>query len=425
MKHLAYPRVRGPVFARAQATPATIHAAIEQLNTAFAAYRAENDQRLAAVERGRGDVLDDERVARINNEITQLTATANEMREQLDAVRAMGGAGGQGGTTPEQRAYNAAFATFFRSGRGEESLTELAVRAQLTTQSNPDGGYVVTEEMDTAIVRVLANVSAMRQLARVISTSTGRYKTLVSQGGATSGWVSEEQARPATNTPALSEISVFTGEMYANPAATQTLLDDARVDIAQWLADEVSITFAEQEGAAFISGNGINKPKGVLAYPTVANTSYAWGKLGFVVTGAAAAFASSNPADAIINLHYALKAGYRNNASWLISDAVMGTVRQMKDGQDNYLWAPPTVDGPATILGKPVVTDDNMPALAANAFPIAFGDFQRGYLISDRMGVQVLRDPYTNKPYVQFYTTKRVGGGVVNFEAIKLLKCST
>jgi len=197
------------------------------------------------------------------------------------------------------------------------------------------------------------------------------------------------------------------------------------VDIAQWLADEVSITFAEQEGAAFISGNGIKKPKGVLAYPTVANASYAWGKLGFVVTGGAAAFASSNPADAIINLHYALKAGYRNNASWLISDAVMGTVRQMKDGQNNYLWAPPTVDAPATILGKPVVTDDNMPALAANAFPIAFGDFQRGYLISDRMGVQVLRDPYTNKPYVQFYTTKRVGGGVVNFEAIKLLKCST
>jgi len=198
------------------------------------------------------------------------------------------------------------------------------------------------------------------------------------------------------------------------------------MDLAAWLASEVGITFAEQEGAAFISGNGVRRPRGLLTYPTVANASYDWGSIGYVVTGAAAAFATSNPADAMIDLYYALKAGYRNGATWLTSDAVMATIRKFKDGQGNYLWAPPTgVDMPATILGKPVATDDNMPALGANAFPVAFGDFRRAYLILDRVGIRVLRDPYTSKPNVKFYTTKRVGGGLANFEAVKLLKCST
>jgi HK97 family phage major capsid protein len=245
-------------------------------------------------------------------------------------------------------------------------------------------------------------------------------------GGAASGWVGEEDSRPETATPTLREIAINTKELYANPAATQTSLDDARIDIAAWLADEVSIEFAEQEGEAFVSGNGVSRPRGILSYEAVANDSYAWGKLGYVPSGAAAAFASSNPADRLIDLYYALKSGYRNGASWLMSDAVMATVRKFKDGQGNYLWQPPSGTAEvATILQKPVYSDDNMPALGANAFPVAFGNFQRGYLIADRTGIRVLRDPYTNKPNVMFYTTKRVGGGVVNFEAIKLLKCAT
>ncbi|TWG98117.1 HK97 family phage major capsid protein [Ochrobactrum sp. J50] len=196
------------------------------------------------------------------------------------------------------------------------------------------------------------------------------------------------------------------------------------------LAEEVAIEFAEQEGAAFAHGDGINKPRGILAYDTVANASHAWGKIGFVASGKAdgfvAATASANPADCLIDLYYALKSGYRNGASWLMSDATMNTVRKFKDAEGAYVWAPPS--GPAqvaTILGKPVHTDDNMPAVAANAFPVAFGDFGRAYLIVDRIGIRVLRDPYTAKPNVLFYTTKRVGGGVVNFEALKLLKVST
>lgn len=422
MTKLIHPRQRGLVFARAEADPVAL---IRELQTTFAAFREVNDRRIEELSRSREDVVTNEHVDRINATLSDLTSTVNSQRETIAALQLGGGAAQDPAITPEAREYSQAFNMFFRRGAGEENLQALAVRAALTTQSNPDGGFVVPVEMDAAITRVLARVSAMRQLARVINTGTGGYKTLVSQGGATGGWVGEEQARPGTLEAKLSEITTFVGEIYANPSATQTLLDNASIDIAAWLADEVSTTFAEMEGAAFISGNGINKPKGFLAYPTVANGSFAWGKLGFIVTGAAAAFASSNPADAIIDLFYSLKAGYRNNASFLTSDAVMGTVRKMKDGQNNYLWAPPTVSGPETILGKPVVTDDNMPALAANAFPMAFGDFGRGYIVSDSSSTQVLRDPYTNKPYVNFYTTKRVGGGVANFEAIKLLKCST
>jgi HK97 family phage major capsid protein len=283
--------------------------------------------------------------------------------------------------------------------------------------------------MEKTIDRVLGNVSAIRDISRVINISGQTYKKLVNMGGASSGWVGEQEARSATSTPTLREIAIHVHELYAEPASTQTALDDAIFNIEQWLADEVSIEFAEQESAAFVGGNGVNKPRGFLAYDTVANSAYSWGKLGFVKTGAAAAFATPtaevSPADALIDLYYSLKSGYRNGAAFVMSDAVLGTVRKMKDGDGNHLWAPPADAGSVpTILQKPVITDDNMPGLGAGAFPVAFGNFQRGYLIVDRQGVRVLRDPYTSKGSVKFYTTKRVGGGVVNFEAIKLLKCA-
>jgi HK97 family phage major capsid protein len=273
---------------------------------------------------------------------------------------------------------------------------------------------------------VLGTVSQLRSQSRVINISGTEYKKLVNMAGTGVGWVGEEEARPTTATPTLREIAITAMEIYANPASTQGALDDSAFDVEKWLADEVSIAFAEAEGAAFVNGSGVKKPRGILQYDTVANASYAWGSLGYVATGAAADFAASNKGDNLIDLYYALKAGYRNGAVFLTSDAVMGTIRKFKDGQGNYLFSPPTgPDMPPTLLGKPVVTDDNMPALGANAYPVAFGNFQRGYLIVDRTGVRILRDPFTNKPFVNFYTTKRVGGGVVNFEAIKLLKCAT
>lgn len=266
----------------------------------------------------------------------------------------------------------------------------------------------------------------MRQLATVMPVNTQVYKKIVNMGGAGSGWVGEEEARPQTGTPTLRELLFTVMELYANPFTTQGMLDDGIVDIAAWLADEVQTTFAEQEGAAFVTGNGVKRPRGLFDYATVDNASYAWGSIGFKVSGGAAGFAASAPGDALVDLYHALKQGYRNNASWLMSDATLGAVRKLKDGQGNYLFELPTAASPqATILGKPVYTDDNVPAVGSNAFPIAFGDFKRAYLIIDRLGVRVLRDPYSNKPYVSFYTTKRVGGGIANFEAVKFLKIST
>jgi HK97 family phage major capsid protein len=201
------------------------------------------------------------------------------------------------------------------------------------------------------------------------------------------------------------------------------------VDIAAWLADEVSIAFSEAEGTAFISGSGVNRPRGLLSYDTVADASYAWGKLGYVVSGVAAALTDStnNGIDALLNLVYAPKQGYRQNARFLMNRKTQSVVRKIKSKTEElYLWQPSVQAGqPATLAGYPIVDDDNMPDIAAGVFPIAFGDFQRGYLIVDRQGVRVLRDPFTNKPYVHFYTTKRVGGGVQNFEALKLLKIGT
>jgi len=414
-------RARGILGVRADA--GNLPTIIAEMQQTFQAFKDERDKELADIKKGLADCVQTEKVERINAEIGTLTTAINDAKAALDALRV--GGGGSQPIDADVRAHSDAFNRWFRRGGDPEALKQLQMKAKLTTQSDPDGGFLVPTEMEGTVDRVLATVSAMRGLARVVQVSSDEYSKLVNLGGTTSGWVGEEEARASTSTPTLSKITIAAGEIYAEPVTTQRMLDDGIVDVAAWLADEVSVEFAEEEGLAFISGNGVNKPRGILAYDTVANASYAWGKLGFTVTGAAAAFATSKPADAIIDLFYSLKAGYRNGASFLTSDAVLGTIRKFKGSDDNYLWSPPTVDMPATILGKPVETDDNMSALGANAFPVAFGNFQRGYLITDRKGITVIRDDITSKGNVKFYTTKRVGGGVVNFEAIKLLKCST
>lgn len=390
-------------------------ALVDEINRAFNEFKDKHSADMA-------DVVRAEEVGRINASLTDLGKELEKVNAALAAAR-LGGAGGE--TDPAAAEHAQAFNRFFRKGI-DNGLADLEVKAKMTTQSDPDGGYLVPEEMESTIDRVLGTVSSIRSVSRVINITTDSYKKLVNQGGAGSGWVGETQARLETNTPTLAEITINAQELYANPASTQKALDDAAIDIAQWLADEVGIVFAEQEGAAFAAGDGVNKPKGIFSYATVANASYTWGKLGFIGTGGAtfpAASTTVNPADPLMSLYFALKAGYRNNASWLMSDATMETVRKLKDVEGKYVWAPPTEQAEvATILRKPVISDDNCPAIGSGTFPIAFGDFSRGYLIVDRVGIRVLRDPYTNKPNVHFYTTKRVGGGVVNFEAIKLLK---
>lgn len=422
MTDMTKPRIRGAVRVRAETSDA--NAIVTELNKAFAAFKTEHQEELKGINAKFADVVQAEKVERINAEIGNLQTALDETNAQLAAVRLGGASDGQV-PSAEMREHAKAFNQFFRRGT-EEGLRELEMKAALRTDSDPDGGYVVPDQMEQTIDRVLGSVSAMRSIASVMSVSAASYKKLVNQGGAGAGWVGERQARPETATPTLAELSFPAMEIYANPAATQTLLDDARVDIAAWLAEEVSTAFAEAEGAAFISGDGVNQPRGLLSYDTVANASQSWGKIGYTASGVAAALTDSshNGVDALIDLIYSIKQGYRQNARFLMNKSLQATVRKLKSKTEElYLWQPPVQAGqPATLLGYPITDDDNMPDVAAGTFPVAFGDFRRGYLIVDRFGVRVLRDPYTNKPYVHFYTTKRVGGGVQNFEAIKLLK---
>jgi len=207
------------------------------------------------------------------------------------------------------------------------------------------------------------------------------------------------------------------------PAATGALLDDSMIDLDAWMAGEIETVFAEQEGAAFVNGDGANKPRGFLHYEQVQDSSWSWGNVGYLATGDAAGLAEENATDTLIELVYALKAGYRQNAHWVMNRKTQAELRKQKDGNGNYIWQPPATPGSkAMLMGFPVVEAEDMPDIEADAAPIAFGDFKRGYLVIDRAGVRVLRDPYSAKPYVLFYTTKRVGGGIQDFEAIKLLK---
>jgi len=251
----------------------------------------------------------------------------------------------------------------------------------------------------------------------------GRLIPEVARGRELMALVGETDSRAQTTSPTLDALSFPVMELYAMPAATATLLDDAAVNIDDWIASEVELTFAVQEGAAFVSGDGSSKPKGFLQYDTVANASWAWGKLGYVASGNAGAFPASNPSDVLVDTIYALKAGYRQNGSFVMNRKTQAAIRKFKDSGGAYLWQPPAqAGGRASLMTFPLVEAEDMPDIAANSLSIAFGDFRRGYLIVDRLGVRVLRDPYSAKPYVLFYTTKRVGGGVQDFDAIKLVK---
>ncbi|MGE0845830.1 MAG: phage major capsid protein [Flavobacteriaceae bacterium] len=418
-------RARGLVGVRADKGSAA--ELLAELQKTFETFKQEREEELKGIERKFADVVQTEKVDRINEELTRLQSAMDDTNKLIAALQ-VGGAGDGEAPTAEQREHAKVFNKFLRRG-AEDGLGDLQISAKLTTDSDPDGGYVTPAEMSTMIDRVQETYSRMRQIAQVMSVSSSEFKKLVNQGGTGYGWVGEKEARSETDTPTLAELKFPAMELYANPAATQRLLDDANVNVEQWLADEVGIVFAEGEGAAWISGDGVNKPRGILQYDTIADASYSWGKLGFIASGVAADINDSthNGVDALTDLTYALKQSYRMGANFLMNRGLVGKVRKLKTIGDTegYLWQPSVQVGePSTLLGFPVYDDDNMPNVGSNAFPIAFGNFRRGYLIVDRFGIRVLRDPYTNKPNVHFYTTKRVGGGVQNFEAIKLLKCS-
>ena len=387
-----------------------------ELMRAFEAFRETNDERLTAK---RGDALIEEKLARIDR-------TIDTHARKLDDIALKGARPAIGGERAGLRDHDrlehkAAFEAYVRNGE-TGGLRALEMKA-MSEGSNTDGGYLVPVEVEQAIGQRLSVISPIRGLASVRTISSNVYKKPFMTTGPAVGWVGETDGRTQTSSPVLDELSFPAMELYAMPAATAVLLEDSAVNLDQWIAQEVEQVFAAQEGTAFVSGDGSNKPKGFLSYTTVADASWSWGNIGYVASGAAGAFPSSNPSDVLVDFIYAVKAPYRQNANFVMNRKTQGAIRKFKDTTGNYLWQPPAVaGGRASLMGFPVIESEDMPDIAANSLSLAFGDFNSGYLVVDRAGVSVLRDPYTAKPYVLFYTTKRVGGGVQNFEAIKLMK---
>ncbi|MGA4554283.1 phage major capsid protein [Methylorubrum aminovorans] len=393
-------------------------AVLDEFARAFEAFKEANDTRLSEIEtRLTADVVTEEKLARID-------AALDQAKNRLDRISLDRARPPLGGDTPRDASateHKAAFDLYVRAGESA-GLKRLEEKA-LSAGTGPDGGYLVPPTIEREVLRRLGEISPIRAIATVRAVSGGQYKRAVSVKGPAAGWVAETAPRPQTDAPSLSELSFPAMELYAMPAATQTLLDDAVLDIDAWLAEEVETAFAEQESVAFVTGDGVGRPKGFLSYDTVANADWEPGKLGFVATGAAGAFPASNPSDVLFDLIYALRAGYRQGASFVMNRRVQSAIRKFKDADGNYLWQPPlAADRAATLMGFPLVEAEAMPDLGAGNSSIAFGDFKRGYLVVDRVGLRTLRDPYSAKPYVLFYTTKRVGGGVQDFAAIKLLR---
>jgi HK97 family phage major capsid protein len=306
--------------------------------------------------------------------------------------------------------------------RGIESGLETKA---IGSSTDAIGGYAVPEEIDRVIDETLTAISPIRAIANVVKVGSAGYRKLITTGGTPSGWVGFEAARPETNTPTFTEVVPANGDLYANPAASQQMLDDAVFDVEKWLAHEIATEFARAEGKAFVSGTGTNQPLGFLTSPNAAtaDATRPMGTLQFIGTGVAGAFPASNPADKLIDLVQTLRSPYRQGAVFVMNSATAAAVRKFKTTDGAFMFQPSLAAGqPATLLGYPLIEAEDMPDVAANSLSIAFGNFRAGYVIAERNATTILRDPYTHKPYVHFYATKRIGGQVVNSESIKLLK---
>lgn len=388
---------------------------------AFEAFKETNDERLDQIERRMSaDVVTIDKLDRINRALDDYKSTVDNLVLKTSRPQRGGGLPRSGAASE----HKSAFEGYMR--RGEASNLRRLEEKALSVGSDADGGYLVPEEVEAGVMRALRDASPIRAISGIRQVSGNTYKKPFAITGAATGWVAESGTRAETNSPTLAELAFPTMELYAMPAATQTLLEDAAVNIDEWVAEEVRIAFAEQENTAFVSGDGVNKPKGFLSYTTVEESSWSWDNIGYLTTGVSGDFPTSAPADTLIDLIYTLKSAYRANAHWVMNRSTQGQIRKIKDSDGNYIWRPGEQAGQgATLMTFPIAETEDMPEIGADSFSIAFGDFGRGYLVVDRLGIRILRDPFSAKPYVLFYTTKRVGGGVQDFNAIKLLKFGT
>lgn len=422
---------------------------ITKLNTAFEEFKRTNDERLAEIKaKGSADPLLEAKLDRINKEID----TLSELKSRLEKIEGklarpgvLAGSDGEPRPSPESVAYKQAFLHWVRNPGDPERRSVLQMRArelrkvesqafgdddfemratQVVTSTGSAGGFALPEVIERAIARLSLDISPIRQIATVRTVGSPDYKELFDIGGAAFEWVGEGGTRSQTNTPDLAEVAPTFGMASAKPQASEESLDDLFFDVEDWLVRSAAEAIAAGEGAAFVNGNGTNRPTGFLAGPTpvaTADSGRAFGTLQYIPSGQAAALPTT--IDVFLDMVYALRARYRANARWVTNKLVLAALRKYKDTTNQYLWQPSTQAGePATFLGYPVTEAEDMPSVAANAFPIAFGDFRDGYLIVDRVGMRITRDEITTPGFVKFYIRKRVGGKLRNTQAIKLLK---
>lgn len=352
--------------------------------------------------------------------VDELKASVAALKAQVDAQAVAASRLPLDGAKAVDPARDAFVERYLR--RGIDAGVEMK---SLSGASGGDGGFAVPREIDGSIAATLKTLSPIRSIATVVQTGTSGYRKLVATGSMGTGWVGETAARPETATRSFAEIVPPTGELYANPAASQAMLDDAMFNVEDWLAEQLGREFAVAEGSAFVNGNGTNRPKGFLTYTATneVDSVRAFGSLQYLATGTAGAFPASNPQDKLVELVHSLKAPYRQGACWVMNSDTLSRIRKFKTTDGAFIWQPGMVEGQAaTLLGYPVVEAEDMPDVGANSLSIAFGNFRAGYLVADRGETRILRDPFSNKPFVHFYATKRVGGAIIDSQAIKLMK---
>lgn len=355
-----------------------------------------------------------ERLNKQEERLTMLDRTSSPLQTRRPALA----------TADESDApHRKAFENYLRTGE-DDGLRGLIIEGKaMSTAVAGDGGYLVDPETAETVRSVLRSGSSVRQVANIVTVESTSYDVLIDSTEVGAGWATETGAVTETGTPTIERISIPLHELNALPKVSQRLLDDSAFDIESWLAGRIADKFAQSEAAAFVSGDGIDKPTGFLSHPAVDNAAWAWGSLGYVATGASGDFDLAAPADAIVELVYALGARYRANGTFVMNSKTAGAVRKIKDGDGRFLWSDGLAAGePARLLGYPVLIAEDMPDIGADAFAVAFGDFGAGYTIAERPDLRILRDPFSAKPHVLFYATKRVGGDVCDFAAIKLLK---
>lgn len=419
--------------------------ALSELGRSFEQFKDANDERLKQIERkGKADPLTEAKVDRLNQEITRAIELSDAAKKRVDRLETTFSRSPVGSDKTDEwseaksfmaerkgardaeadvnayRQYKSALSGYIRKNNAGSAMDEIKA---LSVGSDPDGGFWITPDMSGRIVSLIRETSPMRQVANVVTIGSDALEGVNDLDEATSGWVGETESRAETASPKIGEWRIPVHEQYAEPRATQKLLDDALFNVEEFLAGKIADKLSRMENAAFVGGNGVKKPRGFLTYAAGTPSASSFQVIERIPSGAAGAFAATDPGDTMISLVYSLKSAYRDNAVFMMKRQTLAEVRKLKDGNGNYLWQPDFQSRQGgTLMGFTVIEAEDMPSIAADSLSIAFGDFKAGYQIVDRMGIRILRDSFTAKPYVKFYTTKRTGGDVVNFEAIKLMK---